>query len=360
MIVPASAQAESRFLAKAVQGTAPVQSIDVITFGPEGLLLIGDGAGQQILAVNTGDVSRVSPLSGTMADFQKKLADRIGCPKDGVEILDLAVNPASGRAYVAVRKQDDKQTLIFTVDGSGTIDEFSLGKVEYVRVPLAGGSSPIGRVTDIAWADDRVIAAAAATEEFASKIFAVPVPLANEGQGQLASAETYHVSHHRWETKAPMSTIVPFRENGRLFVVGAFACTPIVKYPVDAITTGEKVKGTSVIELGSGNRPLDMISYTKDGKDYVLCNTFRHHHEKRPISPGPYWTARFDRALLGEEQNVNENALLRVKDNQPATDRIQMVNSMHGVVQLDKLDDANALVLRTKDGQLDLEVVALP
>jgi hypothetical protein len=212
----------------------------------------------------------------------------------------------------------------------------------------------------VAWADDRVIAAASASEEFASKIFAIPVPLSHEKTGSMASAETYHVAHRRWETKAPMSVIVPFRENGRLFIVGAFACTPIVKYPVDAIAPGAKVKGTSVIELGSGNRPLDMISYEREGKNYIIANALRNL-SKKPFGPSPYWGVRFDRALLAEETNVNEKALLRLNDgNEPATDRIQVVDSMHGVTQLDKLNDGAALVLRATDGRLDLEVVPLP
>ena len=46
----------------------------------------------------------------------------------------------------------------------------------------------------------------------------------------------------------------------------ALACTPVVRYPVDDVKAGAKVKGESVIELGSGNQPRTMIAYEKGGK----------------------------------------------------------------------------------------------
>jgi len=39
---------------------------------------------------------------------------------------------------------------------------------------------------------------------------------------------------------------------------------------VKDLKPGEKVTGTTVAELGNRNRPLSMIVYKKDGKDYVL------------------------------------------------------------------------------------------
>src|SRR5258705_240383 len=84
---------------------------------------------------------------------------------------------------------------------------------------------------------------AVATGEIASKIFVTQTPIKHDAPGELHSAETYHVAHGRWETKAPMSVILPYQENGKNYVVGAFACTPVVKYPLDALTPNAKVKG---------------------------------------------------------------------------------------------------------------------
>ncbi len=53
-------------------------------------------------------------------------------------------------------------------------------------------------------------------------------------------------------------------------MLAAYQCTPLVKLPVSDLKAGAHVKGTTIAELGNRNRPLDMIVYQKDGKDYLL------------------------------------------------------------------------------------------
>lgn len=344
-------------------GDPGIKSIDVISFGPQGLLLIGDGKGGQIIAVDTGDTTAKPWTVDAIDKIDEKLAGRLGTTAKGIELKHLAVNPASGTAYVALLKQDDKKPLLMTVDGSGKIGEFALDNVKHVRVPLQTAKGPVLKITDIAFADDRVLAAAQSNEEFASKVFSIPVPLDPKAKTSSFSTETYHVSHRRWETKAPLSTLMPFEENGKKYVVGAFACTPVVKYPLDDIKPDAPVKGTSVVELGNGNRPLNMFIYEKDGKSYVLMNTFRMFHQRKPFGPSPYLTMRLDLSLLRENDKINEKAVLRLdgKD-EPATDKIQLVEAYHGVVHLDKLDKDRALVMRQdpKNGEMTLTALALP
>ncbi|MBC7819134.1 MAG: hypothetical protein IAG10_19770 [Planctomycetaceae bacterium] len=116
-----------------------------------------------------------------------------------------------------------------------------------------------------------------------------------------------------------------------------------------------------MIDLGSGNRPLDMFLYEKDGKEYVLSNTFRFHHERKPFGPSPYWTVKFESGLLAESDNINEKAINRLKGDADATPRIQLVESFHGVMQMDRLGANQVVVLRTVDGKrVDFEVLPLP
>ena len=53
-------------------------------------------------------------------------------------------------------------------------------------------------------------------------------------------------------------------------MLAAYTCTPLVKVPVSELKAGAHVKGTTIAELGNRNKPLDMIMYQKDGKDYLL------------------------------------------------------------------------------------------
>jgi len=352
--------AQAGVLKKTARGTPEIKSINVISFAPEGVLMIGDGAASQVLAIQTGDASRRGTLMNKIEGVDAKMAGRLGAKADGIEILDMAVNPASGTVYFAVRKQDDKSYLILTVDASGEIGEFELDDVEYARIRLSAGKVVIRNITDVAWADGKVVASGRGTETFASAIFSIDAPLSHDSVGSVYSAETYHVSHGRWETKAPMSVLIPLKEDGKSYVVGAFSCTPVVKYPLDSIEPGAQVKGTSVIELGSGNRPIDMFVYEKDGEPYVLTNTFRFHHERRPFGPSPYWTVKFEQGLLAENEKVNKEAIRRLKGSEPATPKIEMIEAYHGVMQMDKLDDKRAVALRETEGGLNLEPLPLP
>ena len=68
----------------------------------------------------------------------------------------------------------------------------------------------------------------------------------------------------------PLQAYMFCGEAGTTHVLAAYTCTPLVKFPVNALEPKAKIKGTTIAELGNRNRPLDMIVYEKDGKDYLL------------------------------------------------------------------------------------------
>ncbi len=344
----------------ATLGKPAIKGINVISFAPGGVLLIGDGPGAQLIAVETGDTT-ATPWSIARVDkIDEKLAAKLGTTAAGIEILHLSVNPASHTAYIAVRKQDDRKHIILTVNGAGKIGEFSLENVKHAVLPLPkSDKGAVNKITDVAWSGDRVLVGALATEEFASKVFSFAAPLDPTAGPNSFSTETYHVAHKKWETRAPMTTLMPMEENGKKYVVGAFACTPVVRYPLDDLKPAGQVKGESVIELGSGNQPLNMFTYQKDGKAYILMNTHRFHHARKPFGPSPYWTVRIDSSLVNEKQNINEKALLRLDaKGEPTAAGIKMIEAYHGVMHLDKLDATKALALQ-QDAQKSLALAAL-
>jgi hypothetical protein len=341
--------AESAFKATET-GTPKIQGIDVIAFGPGGALLIGDGKGSQVVAIDTKDTKAKPWTAKPITKLEETLAGKLGTLASNVEIAHMTVNRASGTAYLAVRKQDERKTVIMTVDGDGKVGEVSLENVAHVVIPLPkGDKASVSRVTDLAWAKNRILVGAVANEEFASKIYTIPVPLDATKKASGFSTETYHVAHRRWETKAPMTTILPLERKGKEFIVGAFACTPVVRYSIDNLKAGEKAKGQSVVELGNGNQPRNMFTYDKDGKSYVLINNFRpdRFHKRAPIGPSQYWVARINMEMFDEEANINEKAQWRAdKELKPITDKVKVVEAFHGVAHMDRLNDKQALVLK--------------
>jgi len=86
------------------------------------------------------------------------------------------------------------------------------------------------------------------------------------------NVEIYHGSHGRFETNAPVRTFVPHRIDGDPHILAAYTCTPLVKIPLYSLKPASKVTGTTIAELGGRNRPLDMVVYRKDGKEFILMN----------------------------------------------------------------------------------------
>src|SRR6185369_13475007 len=105
-------------------------------------------------------------------------------------------------------------------------------------------------------------------EEFASTLRAIPFPFKTVPNG--TTVEIYHGAHGRFETRAPVRTFVPFNVGDQPSLLAAYTCTPLVQFPISALQPGAKLKGKTIAELGNRNRPLDMIVYTKDGKDFLL------------------------------------------------------------------------------------------
>src|SRR3954471_15727161 len=232
--------AETVKLDKTVTGTPEVKKIDTIRFGPGGVLFIGDATGKQVLAVETGGEAGNGGLSPPVDGVKKKIAERLGATEKDIEIGALAVHPVTHVAYVVVRNKG--KGIIATTDGDGKIGECTLDNVKYVKITLPVEKN-LARVTDVAWGGDRLLVSGASNEEFGAKIFSVPAPLTHDAKATVNSAETYHVAHHKWETRAPMYTLLPFEEEGKKYVAGSFVCTPVVKYPLDNVKEGEKVKG---------------------------------------------------------------------------------------------------------------------
>src|SRR5205085_12615813 len=85
-----------------------------------------------------------------------------------------------------------------------------------------------------------------------------------------AGIQICHGAHGRLETQAPIRTFTTYKVDGADTIMAAYTCTPLVKIPVKDLQPGAKVKGTTIAELGNRNNPLDMIVYTKGGKDYIL------------------------------------------------------------------------------------------
>lgn len=343
---------------QAEQGNPKITVIEAIAFGPKGLLLIGGGA--QVVTVETGDTKPTTWSKSEIANIDQVLAGKLGLQAKDIEIRKLAVNPASGKAYVALQSLKTKANVILTIDGAGNVAEFGLGDVKFKSYPLAAPKVTITKVTDIAWAGGKIVAATQATDKFAaSRVFTIN-PAAKDGAPTQISTKTFHVGHNKWETHAPLRVLMPYEENGKSSVVGSFTCTPLVKYDIDDAKNDDQVTGSSVLELGTGNTPRSMFAYERDGKKFILVSVGRNNKQPAFGFPSAYWVARVDADLLKETTNINEKALWRIGGKNLVGDRVQVAKEFFGVQQMDKLDAARALaIIESKEG-FSLRALQLP
>jgi hypothetical protein len=116
-------------------------------------------------------------------------------------------------------------------------------------------------------ADGRLWMAGLSNEEFSSKLRAVPYPFNAIDAGTSARSTTATI--RPW-TRSPVR--VPAVMVGGQPMVAAYLCTPLVSSRLPRSRRVRRCEASRWLELGAGNRPLDMILYKKDGKDFLLMS----------------------------------------------------------------------------------------
>jgi len=339
------------------EGTPVFKSMGPLAFGPEGILFIADTRGAAVTALATGDSKPATDTRTFKVEgINQKVAALLGVAADQILINDLAVNPVSRNAYLAVTrgKGPDAVPVLIVVKSDGQPQLVSLEKVKFSRgempdAPIDGvvgegrrQSNPrLESITDIGFLEDRLLVAGLSNEEFASTLRAIPFPFKTVANG--TTVEIYHGAHGQFETRAPVRTFVPFKVGDQPSLLAAYTCTPLVQFPITDLQPGAKIKGKTVAELGNRNRPLDMIVYRKDGKDYLLLAN----------------SSRGIMKINADEIAGSESITARVEDKKGVT--YQTIESWKGIDQLDRLDAQQALVVRRDDaGSMTLESLQLP
>src|SRR5262249_36115133 len=141
-----------------------------------------------------------------------KIAALLGTDAKALLINSVAVNPASGTAYLSVSrgKGPDAQPVLLRVGPAGKLEEVSLKDVKFSMPELANAANGKGRqeaITGLAFLKDRVLVAGLSNEEFASKLRSIPFPFKAADKG--TSVEIYHGAHGKFETASPVRTFVP-------------------------------------------------------------------------------------------------------------------------------------------------------
>ena len=330
-----------------------IKSAGPMAFGPNGILFVGDSIGAAVFAIDTHDnVKASAPVSGIQfKDIDRQIAGMLGIGVDQLLINDIKVNPVSKRVYISVSRGRglDSIPVILRTDSSGRLTEFAPARNSYTTAllpnppisnPRAENRNPrLETITQLGFADGKVLVAGLSNEEFSSNLRVIPFPFRNVDQG--SSVEIYHGSHGEYETQAPVRTFFPWMIGSKRYIVAAYTCTPLVLIPVSSLKPGAKVTGTTIAELGMGNRPLDMIPYRKDNHDFILlANSYRG-------------VMKLSAENLDRYEAITEPAQL---EGVP----YKRVAGLKGVRRLTGLDESTALILKDTQDGMDLESIPLP
>ena len=332
---------------------AALQSIGPLTFGPDDVLFAADTQGATIYAFQLGKAATGgAPGLKDVPGVDQKIAALLGTDAAGITVTDLAIHPKTKNAFIAVLRGQgsDAKPALVRIDGDGKLEAVAIDQLQHTKAALPNApvapAGPVRRnpradsITDMAFVDGKLIVAGLSNEEFASKLRTIAYPFTTVEPG--TSVEIYHGNHGAIETRSPVYTFVPYNVGKTPHLIAGYLCTPLVKFPLSALTGTEKVVGTTIAELGAGNRPLDMVVYTKDGKEFILMSNTNRGVMKIP-------TAMFGSAA-------------------PITSRVggtagipyETIATMTGVVQMDLLDGQRTVVIARAGTALNLQAVALP
>lgn len=335
------------------QGRADLASATTLAMGPDDILFVGDAKAASVFAIATGD-SEGDPASASIHihELPQAVAKALGGQE--AVINDLVVNPRTGNAFLAATV--DGKPHIVKVDGTSQISRLPLEDVHFSKAVLGDapadevvGEGPRARnrrsdsITDLAFFENKLLVSGLRSALASSTVRELAFPFAEWDDG--VAVEIYHAAHGRDEDNAAMRTFVPLLIDGQPTIVGAYVCTPLVKIPVKSLSeAGDRVKGTTVAELGNRNRPLDMVSYTKDGVGYLLLSNSARGVMKIPT------------AGLEDAEALSEP----VRGGGTAGQGFETVEALQGVVQMDRLNDEMVLVIVEADGVQHLHAEMLP
>lgn len=331
-----------------VVGDPDLKSMHALSFGPESILFIGDSEAAQLVAIDLSHQQKATNEKLRIANIESELSELLGTTSDQFQIIDLAVDPANENIYIAVNHSSG-QSLLFLVNNNKlepvSIDNIGHSKMALKNAVAEDATDRRGRslrkwaISDLRYADGKVMVSGLSNAEFASTFRAISFPF-NENE-MASSLEIYHAAHGKYETNAPIKTFIPMTINGQQQVLASYTCTPLVVFPMDEMKDGAHAKGRTVAELGNWNTPLDLIEMEKEGKRYILL-------------------ANTNRALMKIKVEDIENfgdSLTEKVTERAGTSGIDFINlPFVNVQQLDKLNEETfVMIQRGPDGVLSLK-----
>ncbi len=323
---------------------ADIKSVSRLAIGPDNVLFVADWKAARVHAITLAPAQQV-PAGTTfnIFDLESILSRQVGGAR--VTIEDMVLRPGTAQAYVAISYGAEKKPALIVVTNDRKARRIDLKAAKSTFTELRDAPSAKSEfwneipersftVTDMKWHNGEVFVAGLSNQDFASTLRRVKYPF--DSKQSTTSVEIYHTGHNLIETRAPIRALSFATWGGKPYLVAAYTCTPIVTIPLEDLKDGAHVRGKTIAEMGYGNTPAGLVSYsmTEKGKkeDYLLLVNFQRGASVIPVS-------QVEAASAGPGMNkpvpFSQIAGLDVT---PAP--------LAGVLRIDNLDDKSFIVVR--------------
>lgn len=287
----ASGSPARAFAASSMSG--PLQSAGALTFGPNNVLFVGDikGAAVHGFALRTADVTSQTDVElghfhnfegrDLVQDLDQKLAALLGTTYDKIVINDMAVHHSSQQVFMSVERGRSADALPAIVKvNHGRLEVLDLAPIPHSQAAIPNepdneamlefNTQRSFAITDVKYYKGEIFVSGVSNQRFASTLYRIPYPFGTKISA--STVEIWHPVHAEFETRAPIIRHLIREFHGEPYLFAVYGCTPLVRFPLAALSDGAHVRGDVIGELGYGSNPLDMLAFTDpfDAKEYLL------------------------------------------------------------------------------------------
>jgi hypothetical protein len=341
----------------ATASAADIRSISRLAAGSGNVLFVADWKTARVNAITLGEAAQKAPGTAfNILDLEPLLSKQVGGARFTVE--DMVARPGTAEVYIALSYGAARMPALIVVTSDRKARRIDLKAARSTSVALRDAPATDYEfwrdmpersftVTDMKWHNGELFIAGLSNQEFASTLRRVKYPF--DSRQSITSIEIYHTGHNLIETRAPIRAMSFASWGGKPYLVAAYTCTPIVTVPLDDLKDGAHIRGKTIAELGYGNTPADMISYTRTergkAEDFLLLLNFERGASVIPVS-------HVEAASAGPGINklVPFGQITGV-DATPAP--------LAGALRLDNLDDKSFIVVRRQLEKDALQLVTI-
>jgi hypothetical protein len=261
-----------------------MQSAAKLTFGDAHTLFVADWKGARIYALPVAAPAKAAGKPFNLMDVQAPIAKALGVAPSALRFEDLAVQPDSELAFVAltVRGAKGKSTpAIVSIDAAGKVTRLDLAKATSAAASAAIADAPSAdvnfwrdlpaqtlTVTDMRFHQNKLYVAGLSNRSFASTLRVYDYPFS--GKAQATTVEMYHPVHNQVETRAPIRSMAVMTIGGEPSLLAAYTCTPLVVIPLKDLKDGAHIVAKTVGEMGWGSAPNGLVTYKQGEAEVAL------------------------------------------------------------------------------------------